>query len=944
MPGALDPVTIKDPTRYGALTMGGEQFTGLWTQRSPYRDAATAYLIKKFYQGSRFDSIWDGINREITVALTDKRRPGSSVWSAQAVPKALSFYSFKYVQNGAEVVRVLEDTPSTVLDVTAGTTPATLLTKAAGAGPARFVTVGTELFIGDGKEQKKILRSPLIWQASTSFNAGNFIIDPNGWVQEVTQPTASLTITDISVFVSGFQTYATLTLSGAFPFAYPVDVTLAGLTTRPALNGDVTITLSEFGSTITIPAPGVAVTSGTVAETGTVSFQTASGVSGGTAPSWNATPGGTTTDGTLVWQNMNTPLENWQIAPPGFAPTVTPGANNVFWLSNSTFAAYTAIIDTNNVVQVTFGGGTTGPIPPIWRPPGNATVDGTVTWVAMDTPIAWPKNTLLSSLSIGDLIVLDSNGNLQWPTSIGTTGGTVPAWATTRGASTTDNTVTWVCCGPGVQIATAPYEWSYSYHGVDGSVTTAAPTTSIASGILANSLGLDVIVTGPGTNDPQCDQIWIWRTAQGQSTLILSGIIPNPSAGTSAATAWSYTDTVPDTSTSGGPALNALIPAPVALSANPPPAGFTGMCWYLQRVWGFVGNNVYCSGGPDTLTGNGATAFPPLNVIPFLGAVIKLRPITVQNGALLVYTTSGIWIILGTGGQTNPFYDTLYCDKVNLANYNAEDMLGSELFLMEGNGRVASLTVEYPFNPQSGYVEIGLPIGDQFLKVTTGEISSTLYNPATTYLSWCVANTRDVGMYVADGGIGWFRLGVISPPESGLVWSPRAAIQGGTSAVQSVETSPGVYQLLIGPPTAGGYILARDTTGTVWIDNAVAYPSWDAKGVTQLCSTGQTADVAWIATKSAATGERPAIGVLMGEIYPTENTPYTILQPTMQDPADQPPSQTAFCDRYSTQQGAAVTKSDCILVKFDYGQQAFGDELLEFAIYGAKEEERKAAQ
>jgi hypothetical protein len=30
-----------------------------------------------------------------------------------------------------------------------------------------------------------------------------------------------------------------------------------------------------------------------------------------------------------------------------------------------------------------------------------------------------------------------------------------------------------------------------------------------------------------------------------------------------------------------------------------------------------------------------------------------------------------------------------------------------------------------------------------------------------------------------------------------------------------------------------------------------------------------------------------------------------------------------------------------VLVKFDYGSQAAGDELLEFAIYGAKEEERK---
>ena len=34
-------------------------------------------------------------------------------------------------------------------------------------------------------------------------------------------------------------------------------------------------------------------------------------------------------------------------------------------------------------------------------------------------------------------------------------------------------------------------------------------------------------------------------------------------------------------------------------------------------------------------------------------------------------------------------------------------------------------------------------------------------------------------------------------------------------------------------------------------------------------------------------------------------------------------------------------KSDSVLTKFDYGSQAVADELLDFAIYGAKEEERK---
>ena len=34
-------------------------WTGLWTNRSVLRDAATTYLIEKFYAGARFESMVD---------------------------------------------------------------------------------------------------------------------------------------------------------------------------------------------------------------------------------------------------------------------------------------------------------------------------------------------------------------------------------------------------------------------------------------------------------------------------------------------------------------------------------------------------------------------------------------------------------------------------------------------------------------------------------------------------------------------------------------------------------------------------------------------------------------------------------------------------------------------------------------------------------------------
>ena len=199
-------------------------------------------------------------------------------------------------------------------------------------------------------------------------------------------------------------------------------------------------------------------------------------------------------------------------------------------------------------------------------------------------------------------------------------------------------------------------------------------------------------------------------------------------------------------------------------------------------------------------------------------------------------------------------------------------------------------------------------------------------------------------MYVADGAQGWFRMSAINAPESGLLWSPRAAIAGGTSAVQSVETTPGRFQLLIGPPTdAPGPILVRDATGTVWNDNGSPYPSWNAKGVNLLCSTGQWVEVAHISTKSAAVGARPAISVLLGEIAPTPRRPYHTLNldSITNDPPDTRRSTTVFSDRYVLAQNGVEANGDCILTKFDYGTQAVGDELLDWGIFASVHDERQ---
>src|SRR5208337_1100515 len=179
MPSALEAAgATREPSEYATLSMD-RAITGLWTQRSPLRDADVPYLYGKFYSASRFDSLIDGINREITARLTNARRAGSSVWNANTFPACNSLYPFKWIQQGNQIIRVLADGRDGVIyDATQGQKYA-LFTKSAGAGKASFLGVGSTCYFTDGVEQKKLVRSYYQWNAMTTYAVGQFLIDLN---------------------------------------------------------------------------------------------------------------------------------------------------------------------------------------------------------------------------------------------------------------------------------------------------------------------------------------------------------------------------------------------------------------------------------------------------------------------------------------------------------------------------------------------------------------------------------------------------------------------------------------------------------------------------------------------------------------------------------------------------------------------------------------------
>jgi len=976
MPGPIEATgAVRNPTKYGALTMGARQYTGLWTQRVPYRDAAVEYLVSKFYSGSRFDSMIDGLNREITQRMSVRRRPGNSYATGySSFSPGLSFYAYKSIQAGVEVIRTLYDQAGTILDITGslGTNaaPTTLFTKAA-SGPARFLGINTTMFFTAGQQNQKWLY-PGPWQASTSVQPGTLINNGAGaGTVYMALGGMSLPIAATACIGSGAGTRIVIYITPAnvpenFANLLGANVTFSGLTGATFLNGLTKTVVAITSSTLGVfEIAGVSHANyAQTADAGTAS--TGSGTTGTTLPSFTATEFNVTQDGGQQWKSYGTAVQDWQIAAPTNAPTITALNGTRFWQPQTVLGSYFAILDQNGNIQIASATGapgtyTTGRSYPNFAPysltaAGNrpTTVDGSVIWTNWGPEQAW----MASANAIDFPVILDSNQNIQILTGglSGNTGSTQPTWATTLGATTSDGAYTWQCWGPGVPISYETIQYAFSYHGVDGSVSEASPATYVQGGILGlpESAGLPYLTltapANPAGGDTQIDQIWIGRTAQGEPTIVLEDQIPVDAVTVGfppvLLTAFSYGELgVPDTSTNGGGALDALVPLPVADAGNPPQAGMTAPAFHLERAWAIVDNTVVYSGGPDTVTGSGFTAWPPANVIPFPCQPIKLIPVTVQNGGLLVMTTDGTWIILGTGTSTNPFYATVYFSTVSVSGYNAIDVYNNSVWLMESNGKVSNLAIEYPFNPQTGYNEVGFPIGDQFVNVTTGgNPPGALYNPATAGLTWCVSSSADTAMYVSDGRWGWFRMSFVNQPESGLVWSPRAVVAGGATAVQAVETSTGKYQLLMGP-VSSGTILARDQTGTVWTDwaenMAFDYDAYDTKGVILLCSTGQWAEVQHISAKSAAVGARPTVSVLMNEIAASAARPYTVLglPQKSNDPAEASRSVSVYSDRYELMQNGMELLGDCILVRFDYGSQAYGDELLDWGIYAGINDE-----
>jgi hypothetical protein len=700
----------------------------------------------------------------------------------------------------------------------------------------------------------------------------------------------------------------------------------------------------------------------------------------------NAVGGNTTyTLGAGSWSYQ--PVTGDKIKITGF----TNGGNN----SNTVNAngLFVVVSSTSNTIVVQNGGGVsethsaTIVLNPWAATYSATTIDGDITWVCVSQNASAQNGQFWASGQIwhlpptgfqppsnsqafgGSQIIGTSNNTVQAAiNAIGVSGaGPEPTWAlpTTIPPTTSDNNVLWQA----IAIATTNslswsfgHTWAYSYksrtltdiysptatggggavppNGVaflstpgsqSGAISTASPATVISG---ANT-GSVVTITGPYSPDPQVDTIVIWRsadTASGAGSMLeLSEIANQPNlAGTNKQ--WIFTDFLPDTGNGTFPGLNPLIPAPINGTNNPPLSSFLPMVYNFQRIWGASGQNVLFSGGPDVITGNPNEAFLVSDSLPFLAPVVKL--IRTPQG-IVTFLTDSIEIIAG-GPSTATFFSVTMAPGIGLASFNACDIFAGEVYFFAADNTFRVIT------PSLNIQNFGFPLGDQFANQPSFGSPVTTWTPANVYVAVHQSGV-DNCIIVADGSTGWFRLNPHQVPGSSQgpepIWSPFALITGGTKMVQSVETSPGVKQLLVGPTAAGNDLWFRNLT--LYTDDGSQYDAFFTMGSITLAYPGQISILKFLEFDFSGVGFQPTISYLLNEV---SGSFISFVNGTNLAPQPDPPEvygQTITPLSYSPNRyyfsaspGQNLARCRHMQIKVDFGNTPNGDEMYSMTIFG----------
>jgi hypothetical protein len=383
-------------------------------------------------------------------------------------------------------------------------------------------------------------------------------------------------------------------------------------------------------------------------------------------------------------------------------------------------------------------------------------------------------------------------------------------------------------------------------------------------------------------------------------------------------------DYLPDSATSVFPGLNELISAPINDSNDPPPLGFLPMVYNFERIWGAAGQTMYNSGGPDIEAGQGNPneAFNPEDNYPFLANVTNARKC---SQGIVVFLTDSIQIIAG-GPATSSFYTVEISDNIGLSSPNALDQYGGEIYFLAADSEGKMISVNLQLS------NFGFPIGDKL----------AAFNASVTYLTVQQAGVDNCA-FVTDGSTGWYRVNFYQVPGGfagpGPVWSPFANITGGAQMVQSIEVTPGIKKVLVGPtPTTttangGAQILERNLT--VYTDNQIEYDSYFIMGSLVLCNPGQLCLLKFLELDLSGINYQPQISYLLNEISGTF-TEFTLAPqfdpPSLYGSTITPKSYSP--NRYYFSGTGSLARCRHMQILIDFGITPNPDELFNMTIFG----------
>lgn len=606
---------------------------------------------------------------------------------------------------------------------------------------------------------------------------------------------------------------------------------------------------------------------------------------------------------------------------PSWQPFTTGGSTGfvngqVKWGSSATDELSTAQIFTwNNIGPVTEFSGAAG-----WGMTTNFTLPGT--------------------------IIVDTNDNLEFPIQTGYTGvGGTTTWSATVGAVTNDAnfpTLQWLNEGSaggsantpttGLQAATGFFYWIALVNTLDNTVSNLGPI-SINTEALIN--GQVTFPAGSGLNinniDPQADYVAIFRTTDGFTTpFLVPGFANSPyTVPLTQYLRYGYVDTVPDAE------LDDLLEGAENLENTPPASGAINLTYHLNRIWYSIGNIVYWTTGPLSPIGNGTDGTAPGNTASCPSLVKRLVPTAI---GMLVFTLSDIYIIPGSGTANSPILPAIpYLTGVGLGSYNALDINGGIIGFFTTDSQFVI------FDPSAGLSYVGFNIGDQF-RQNNGS-PGTSWNSSKVYVAWYISG-EDQGWYVADGVNGWFRMIATPSPEQGNVaWSPFATIQGTAGAIASIETSPGVHNLLIGQTSSDGNIVTRSLAATTdngsTGSNGTTYLAYGVIGSIILANPGQIAKVAFITTVSVRVGSPLILGVALNEALPYFTGSFDILKERTNDPPNIPEGSSFYRERfYLSEDHQSTAYVTDLQVLFQWPPEAAANELQTMTLFGAYEIEQ----